>query len=137
LRANEHADCGWAAGTSVVPNDQVHVNTGVDSEVGDLLNDAGGAVDVNDSLVNAHLEAVVGVGTITAGGTTSGDGQHLGGDADDATGLVALLFGPGDDFGAGVLKGLDFPTTEGHSDSLDCLLNLFFVSLILFGVHFR
>jgi hypothetical protein len=137
LRANEHADCGWAAGKSVVPNDQVHVNTGVDSEVGDLLNDAGGAVDVNDSLVNAHLEAVVGVGTITARGTTSGDGQNLGGDADDATGLVALLFGPGDDLGAGMLEGLDFTTAEGHSDSLDSLLNLFFVSLILFGVHFR
>ena len=121
---------------SVVPNDQVHVNAGVDSEVGDLLNDAGGAVNVDDSLVDAHLVAIVGVGTIAAGRATGGHGQHLGGDADDTTGFVALLLGAADDLGASVLEGLGFATTEGHSDSLDSFLDLFFVGLVLVCVHF-
>ena len=122
---------------SLSPDDQVDVDTGVDAEVGDLLDDAGGAVDVDNSLVNAHFVAVERVGTITARRTARGDSEHLGGDAHDTAGLVALLLGAGDDLGAGVLKRLGFTATEGHSDSLDFFLDFFSLGLVLLYVHFH
>ena len=48
-------------------DDEGDINTGVDSEVGDLLDDGRGAMDIDNSLVDTHFIAIVGVGTITAG----------------------------------------------------------------------
>lgn len=49
----------------------------------------GGKID--DTLVDAHLEAVPGLGTLTARSLTGGDTEDLGGHASGATSLDALL----------------------------------------------
>ena len=51
----------------MLPDDEVNVDAGVDAEVGDLLDDAGGAMNVDDSLVNAHFKSVPSVCAFTAG----------------------------------------------------------------------
>ena len=116
---------------SVSPNDQVDVNTSVDSEVSDLLNDGRWAVNVNNSLVDAHLVAIIGVSTIAARGATSRDSEHLGGDANNASSLVALLLGSAYDFGTSVFKWLHLLSAESHSDSLDYFLVFFSLCLVL------
>jgi len=52
--------------SSLLEDDEVHVHGGVDLEGGDVLHDRGGAVDVEDSLVDLHLISVPGVGALTA-----------------------------------------------------------------------
>ena len=113
------------------PDDEVHINAGVDSEVSYLLDDGRWAVDVDDSLVDAHLVAIIGVGTIAARGTTSCHSEYLGGDANDAASLVALLLGSADDLSASVLKWLGLSAAESHSDSLDYFLVFFSLCLVL------
>jgi hypothetical protein len=82
------------------PDDEVHINAGVDSEVSDLLDHRRWAVDVGDSLVDAHLVAVKSFGTISARRSTSCHIEYLGGDANDAASIVALLLGSADDLSA-------------------------------------
>jgi hypothetical protein len=103
------------------------IDAGVDSEVGDLFDDGSGAPDINDSLVDAHLEVIVGVGTVTARGTARCHGKDLGGDTLGAGDLEALLLATGNDLSAGVLEGLDLTTAEGHSNLVDFLVDLNFL----------
>ena len=55
-----------------------HLNTGFDADGGDLLDDFRRAVQIDQALVNPHLEAIPGLGSLTAGGLSSGDAQSLG-----------------------------------------------------------
>jgi len=71
-----------------------------------LLDNLGGAVEVDNALVDAELVAVPGLGTLTVGGLTGGDAEHLGGDADGALNLELLVLGTGDEVVA------DYPTEE-------------------------
>ena len=86
--------------------------------------------------MDAHFVVIVGVGTVTAGGTARCDSEHLGGDALGTTNLVTLLFGTSDDLSAGVLEGLDLATTEGHSDLVDVFMDFLSLGLILLVCHF-
>ena len=97
------------------PDNQVDIYASIDSEVSDLLDHARRAVDVDDSLVNAHFEPVPSLGTLTARTLSRGDPQNLGRNADRALGLVALVLGSGDDFSAGALQRFHFFASQGHS----------------------
>ena len=44
-----------------------HLHAGLDVDGGDLLDDLGGGVQVDDTLVDPHLELVPGLGTLTWG----------------------------------------------------------------------
>ena len=50
-------------------------------------------MQVDDALVDAHLEAVPGLGALTVGGLAGGDAQGLGGHADRALHLQLLALG--------------------------------------------
>ena len=120
---------------SLLPDNEIDINTSIDSELGDFLDDRGGALDVDDPLVHAHLVLVPGVGSVSARRSACGDRQLLSGNANWASGLVAELFRFGYDFVAGELKGLDLPAAEGHADFLD-LLWVFALSFLLFFIDF-
>ena len=66
----------------------------------DLLNDFGGGEDINDTLVDSHLEAIPSVGTLTARGLTGGDAQDLGGHASGSLDLDALILSSTDEISA-------------------------------------
>ena len=59
--------------------------------------DLGRGVEVDEALVDAHLEAVVGVGTLTARGLAGHDLEVLGRDADRALNVELLVLGTGDE----------------------------------------
>lgn len=73
----------------------LHLDRGVDGNGGDLLHDLSSGVQIDDALVDAHLEAVPGLGTLTARRLARGDVQHLGGQADGTSHLAlqALVLG--------------------------------------------
>ena len=94
------------------------------------------AVDVKNAFVDAHLEAIVRIGTISAGRAASSHGKHLGGDTDGTASLVLKSTGTVNDLGANGLEMLDLTRAEGEADTLDVFLYFLLVGLVLFGVHF-
>ena len=128
---------GRSARVSLLPNNEVHIYARVESEVRDLLDGGGGAEDVDDALVDAHLEAVPGVGTVSARGSARCDDELLGGDSDGSLALVVELLGFGDDLGAGFLERFNLFTSEGHADSLNLFGDLLALHLVFLSVHFQ
>jgi hypothetical protein len=66
--------------------------------------------------VDAHLEAVPGLGALTAGGLAGGDLEGLGGQADRALEAEVLALGALDDLGADLLEDLDLAGGQGDAD---------------------
>lgn len=66
--------------------------------------------------MDAHLEAVPGLGALTARGLAGGDLERLGGQADGALGAEVLVLGAVDDFGADLLEDLDLARGQGDAD---------------------
>jgi hypothetical protein len=66
--------------------------------------------------VDAHLEAVPGLGTLTARGLAGGDLEGLGGQADGALDAEVLVLATLDDLGADLLEDLDLAGGEGDAD---------------------
>ena len=74
----------------LVRDGDLHIHTRFDGDVGDLTHLIGGRVQVNDALVDSHLEAIVGVGTLTIGGLAGHQAKDLGRHADGARHLQVL-----------------------------------------------
>lgn len=55
----------------------LNLYTGLDADGGDLLDDFRWAVQINEALVDPHLEAIPGFGSFTTRGLPSGDAQSL------------------------------------------------------------
>tara|TARA_B110001450_G_C17250793_1_gene331463 strand:+ start:131 stop:511 length:381 start_codon:yes stop_codon:yes gene_type:complete len=115
-------------------DDEVDIDGGVNLEGGDVLDDGGWAVDVDDSLVDSHLISIPGVGTFSAWRFSDGNSEDLGWDSVWTLNLVSLCLGSGDDLGASVLESFDFSTFKSHSDSLDFFEGIFALCLF-FVVH--
>ena len=93
----------WHCSTIIDGN--IHLNSRFDADACDLLNHFAWCMQIDQALVNAHLELVPGVGTLTAGGLTGRDGQLLGREA-DRTGNLELLVG-------GLLLQVGAPSSTG------------------------
>lgn len=65
----------------------------------DLLDNLGRGVKVDESLVDLHLEAVPGLGTLTTGGLSGGDLEDLGGHSDGTLNSEVLVLGSVDEVG--------------------------------------
>lgn len=72
-------------------NGDLDVNAGLDANGSDFLHGLQGGGQVDDALVDAHFEAVPGLGTLTARSLAGGDAEDLGGHASRAAGLDLLL----------------------------------------------
>lgn len=105
-------------------NGDFDIHTGLNSDLGDLLDDGGGSLQVDDTLVDAHLVAVPGLGTLTVGGLSGGDLKNLGGHAHGTLLDQLVLDGVADDVSANVLQLLDLGGSQGDSDLVDQLLLL-------------
>merc|ERR1712188_126116 len=116
----------------LVVDGDLNNHTRLDVDGGDLLDSLGGGVEVDDTLVDAHLEAVPGVGTLTARGLARHDAQGLGGHADGPLAQEALVLGTLDEIGAHLLEGLHVARGEVDADLVDArLLSLEFAGLVV------
>ena len=91
------------------------MNSSVELEGSDVLDALGGAVKVDNSLVDLHLKVVPSVGSLSARGLSSGDVKLLGGDSDGSSGLEVVVLGVCNDGRAGLLDGTNFLSSDGKS----------------------
>jgi hypothetical protein len=89
---------------STISYSHFDVHAGLDADGSDLLDNLGRGVEINDALVDAHLEPVPGLGALAARGLAGGDAQRLGGHPDRAADLERLLLGAAGQFGAYCIK---------------------------------
>merc|ERR1719352_846278 len=61
-----------------VSDGHLNLYAGLDVDGGDLLDDLRGGMQVNDALVDSHLELVPGFGTLTARSLPGGNPEDLG-----------------------------------------------------------
>lgn len=80
-----------------------------------------GRHELDETLVDAHLVAVPGLGTLTARGLAGGDLEGLGGQADGALDAQVLALGALDQLGADLLEGLDLAAGQGDADLVGLL----------------
>ena len=66
--------------------------------------------------MDAHLEGVPGLRTLTVGGLTGGDLKDLGGETDGALDAELLVLGTVDELLADLLEALDVAGGEGDAD---------------------
>jgi len=110
---------------SGIGDGNLNLDTGFNVDGGDLLDDLGGAVEVDHSLVDPHLELVPGLGTLSARSLPGGDSQHLGGHPHRSLHLKLLVLGSPDEVAADLLQGLDVPGCQSDSDAVDGTLSGF------------
>jgi len=68
----------------ILSDDNLHVDSRSDVHVGDILDLRRGSGEVNDPLVDPHLESIKGVGTLTARTLSDSEPQDLRGQSDGA-----------------------------------------------------
>ena len=76
-------------------------------------------MEIDDALVNPHLEPVPGLGTLTTRSLTGGDAENLGGHANGSLDLQLLLLGSSDEVAADLLQALDVARGQRDADSVD------------------
>lgn len=103
----------------VLDNGDLSVNAGLDLDVGDLLDNVGGAVEIENALVDSHLPAVEGVGTFTARGLADAKLEDLGGHAHGASHLELSALGLGLELSANLLHGINPLGGESDADVVD------------------
>lgn len=101
------------------------LDTRLEVDGGELLDDLSGGVEVDQTLVDLHLVAVPGLGTLTARGLAGGDAEDLGGEADGTLDTEVLVLGTLDEVGADLLEVLDVAGGQGDADAVDRGLDLF------------
>jgi hypothetical protein len=84
---------------------------------------------LDETLVDAHLVLVPGLGTLTVGGLTGGDLKGLGGKTDGTLDMEGLGASTVDELGADLLEGSDLARGEGDTDLVNLLLRLLVPSL--------
>jgi hypothetical protein len=87
----------------------------------DLLYHLGRRIQINQPLVNAHLEHIPGLASLTTGCFSGCDLQGFGGEADGAFDAQVLGFGPLKELSAHFFERGDFPRGERNADFVDFL----------------
>merc|ERR1739844_275139 len=113
-----------------VGDGNLNLHARLDVDGGDLLDDLRGRVEVDDTLVDPHLELVPGLGTLTARSLPGGDPEGLGGHPHGALHLQLLVLGTPDQVLADLLQGLHVPGGEGDPDPVDWRLLLNSLSIL-------
>lgn len=93
--------------------------TGLDVDRGDLLDDLGRRVQIDDTLVQAHLETIPSLGTLTARRLTGRDTQDLGRHANWALNAQLLLLGAADQVSAHLLQAADIARGQRDADPVN------------------
>ena len=116
---NRVDDSEDAPGSLKVNNDDLNINSWLDGDAGDLSDDIGGGVDIEDSLVNSHLPSVIGVRALSARGFANNKLQEFGGHTDRSTDFEALTECFVLELGADLLEGINLSRGECDTDAVD------------------
>ena len=116
---------GVAAAALVdVGNRHLNLDAGLNRDGGDLLHNLRGRVQVDQALVDTHLEAVPRVGALTARGLADGQAQRLGGQTNRTLDLEFLVLSALDQIIADLLEVLDIAAGKRDADTVRLGLSL-------------
>jgi hypothetical protein len=104
---------------NLVGDDDFNIDTSIDGDVGQLSHDLRRGVKIQDALVDAHLEAVEGVGTLTARRLADQELQDLGGHSDGARHLELLLKSLVLELSTDSLNGSNVSGSQGDANAVD------------------
>ena len=116
---NKHISCFSRLS---VGNGDLNLYTGFDGDGCDLLHDLGRGVKVDHALVDAHLESIPGLGTLSARSLPCGDAQNFGWHANGSLYFQLLLLGSTDQVSADLFQALNVPGGECNADTMDWAL---------------
>ena len=100
-------------------NGDFNFNSGFNGDGGNLLDDFRGRVQVDQTLVDLHLELVKGFGTVTTRRLTGGDAKDLGGETNGTLDLELLVFGTLNEVAGNLFKVLDVTRRQGDTNAVD------------------
>jgi hypothetical protein len=97
-----------------------------------LLDDFRRTVQIDDTLVNAHLKVVPGLGALTARRLAGGDAQDLGRHSNGSLHSELLVLGALDQVSAHLLQAFHISARQSDADAVDrrLLFNLFTFFLV-------
>merc|ERR1719408_161258 len=93
-----------AHASSDVSNGHLDLDTRLDRDGRDLLDDIRGGVEVDETLVDAHLPAIPSVCSLAAGCLTDCEVEHFGGEPDRAGDMKLLLASAGNEVSTDLLQ---------------------------------
>merc|ERR1719276_154201 len=129
--------CGRMPGLDglVVSNGNLNIDSRFHGDgTGDLADSITGGVQVNDTLVDTHLELVPSLGTFSARSLTGGDSELLGRHSNGSLHLrfiLCLILGTLNKISADLLQSLEVAGVEGNSDSQDLGIILRLLSILV------
>merc|ERR1719150_2560822 len=131
--AKHAASRGWRTQEPFlsVSNGNLDLDSGFDRDGGDLLDNLGRGVEIDDTLVDPHLKPVPGLGTFTARSLSGGDPQDPSWHPHWALDLEFLLLGTMDQVSTDLFQTLDIVAGEVDPNPVDhCLFGLSFGVLV-------
>ena len=102
-----------------VSNGNLDLHSGFDGDGSDLLDNLGGRVQVNHTLVDAHLETIPGLGTFTTRSLTCGNPEDLGRHPDGSFYFEVFVLGSLDKIGTDLFEALDVSGGQSDPDTMD------------------
>jgi hypothetical protein len=123
-------------------NSNFNLNTSLNID-NDSLDNLSWRIEINQPLVDSHLEHIPGLGTFTVRCLSGGDLEDLGWEADGALDAEFLCLGTVDELGADLLEGLDVAGGEGDADlygvvircAIGCIMGGFGIPCGLLGLR--
>jgi hypothetical protein len=102
-----------------IVNGHINFYTGFNRNGSNLLDNFRGCVQVNQTLVDTHFEAIPRVGTFTGGGLTGGDTQGLGRHTDRTRNMQFLVNGTFLQVGTDLLQVGDVAASQSDADAVN------------------
>jgi hypothetical protein len=100
----------------------INLDTRLNRDTGNLLDNIRRSVQVDQTLVDAHLEAIPSVGTLSRRSLTGGDSQDLGRHTDGSTDMELLVQRGLLEVGTDLFQVLDIAGGQGDADAVDNLV---------------
>merc|ERR1712042_426417 len=106
-----------------ISDGDLHLNTRFDAHTSNLFHHLCGGVQINEPLVDTHLETIPGLRPFTAGRFTCRDGKCFRRQSYRSLYQQLLLFGTTDEFRTNFFQTLHVAACEGYTNSMDsCFL---------------
>ena len=106
-------------GSLSVVDGNIDLNTSFDGDAGDLLDDIGRSVQIDQALVDAHFETIPGVRTLSGRSLTGGDAKLLGRHTDGSADVKLLVEGGLLQVRTDLFEVLDVAAGKGDADAVD------------------
>jgi len=105
-----------------ISNCNLNLHSRLNADGSNLLDNLWWAVQIDETLVDSHLEAIPRLGTLTTGSFPGGDTESLGWHSHWPLHLQLLVLGTTDQISANLFEALDITACQRNTDSMNSCL---------------